>query len=428
MGYGRPRHSDLGCDGAIGSLAPNAPEARRGVPGTAPITPTAPVILPTEPASPTPFTIAINWDASVALAPPGFSSDILAAVLFLETQFTDPVTITINVGYQEIAGNALGRGDLGESLTSMGNVSYADLVNAVTAGATTATDASVAASLPESNPIGGGNLWVTTAQAKALGLPASALSNTDGSAEDGSIGFGAASQFTYGVTNDGGAVALGTYDFFATVLHELTEVMGRQLLTGTVENGFPNSYTLLDLLHYSAAGKRDFSQFAPGYFSPDGGVSNLGSFNTNAGGDAGDWASSVRDDPFDAFAVSGVPETASSNDLTVMDAIGWRPAGSNGSSAPPVTPPVSLPVATPVTSPITSPVTPPLTSPALPSVTPTAGPSFLAPFLPMISPFSPFVPFASAMPPHPTASGAPEPLTGISFTGETTSVRHYPRR
>ena len=283
-------------------LAATTPDARRGSPGSG-VTPvvTPPVTLPTEPASPTPFTIAISWDSSVALAPAGFTSDVLAAVNFLETQFTDPVTINVDVGYEEVAGNALGRGDLGESLSNMASVSYADLIDAVAASATTATDASVVASLPAANPISGSNDWVTTAQAKALGLPASELSNSDGSTVDGSIGFGASTDFTYGDTNAGGTVAAGTYDFFATVVHELTEVMGRQLLVGSAEEGLSNSYTLLDLLHWSAPGTRDLSQFTPGYFSPDGGTTDLGAFNTIAGGDAGDWASSVVDDPFDAL-------------------------------------------------------------------------------------------------------------------------------
>src|ERR1019366_8143206 len=247
--------AELLANSTVGSLSLAEAEARRETPrtGTTPIA-TTPVSLPTEPASPTAFTIAINWDASVALAPSGFTSDILAAVNFLETQFTNPATITIDVGYEDVAGNALGRGDLGESLSNMASVSYADLARAVAASATTATDASVVASLPATNPIGGSTDWVTTAQAKAHGIPASALGGTNGSTVDGSIGFGPASEFTYGATNAGGTVAAGTYAFFATALHELTEVMGRQMLTGAAENGSPNSYTLLDLLPYSVPG------------------------------------------------------------------------------------------------------------------------------------------------------------------------------
>ncbi len=197
-------------------------------------------------------------------------------------------------------------------------------MGAVSTSATTATDASVVASLPAASPVSGGNFWVTTAQEKALGLTAA-----NGTSVDGSVGFGLASLFTYGDTATSGTGWPAAHsDFFATVVHELTEVMGRQLLTGATEGTLTKSYTLLDLLHYSAAGTRDFTASKAGYFSPDVGVTNLNDFNTSSGGDAGDWASSVTADPFDAFASSGVFEPVSANDLTTFDAIGWRPSGS----------------------------------------------------------------------------------------------------
>ena len=64
--------------------------------------------------------------------------------------------------------------------------------------------------------------------------------------------------------------------------------------------GFPNSYTLLDLYHYSAPGTRVFTQ-TPGYFSIDGGNTNLNNFDATAGDDPGNWAATV---PNDAFGVS----------------------------------------------------------------------------------------------------------------------------
>ncbi|MSP01681.1 MAG: hypothetical protein EXR07_11630 [Acetobacteraceae bacterium] len=70
-----------------------------------------------------------------------------------------------------------------------------------------------------------------------------------------------------------------------------------------------------------------------GYFSPDGGTTNLGAFNTIGSGDAGDWDSSVPNDPFDAFASPGVSQPVSANDITVMDAIGWNLTGSSVPSA-----------------------------------------------------------------------------------------------
>jgi hypothetical protein len=202
--------------------------------GTSDTTTTTSSSLPAEPASPTPFTIDINWDSSDSSAPAGFTSDVLAAVKYLETQFVDPVTITIDVGYNEIDGSGLSSGDIGESETYLTSVSYANLIGAVRADATTATDASVVASVPATSPVSGGNYWVTAAQAEALGM------TTSNTSLSGYVGFGASSLFTYGDTATSGTAASGTYDFFGTAVHEITEVMGRQMLTGETIGGYAN--------------------------------------------------------------------------------------------------------------------------------------------------------------------------------------------
>ncbi len=281
--------------------------------------------------------INLDWDSSVSSAPAGFTSDMIAAAQFLESAISNAVTINLDVGYTEIGGSSLASNALGDSESYIVSVRYSQLVAALKATASTdATDASLLASLPATSPASG-TYWVTTAQAKALGLSAA-----NGSAIDGDIGFATKSDFTYGDTNTSGTVASGTYDFFATAVHEMTETMGRLLLVGDNINGGAG-YSLMDLMHYSASGTRDFTQSTPGYFSVDGGNTNLGNFNTIAGGDPGDWASSVTDNSFDAYATPGVIEAVTGNDLTVMDAIGWNLTGS--STPPPGTPPSGITVA-----------------------------------------------------------------------------------
>ena len=283
----------------------------------------APIVAVTSVAA-SPFTIAINWDTSVSTAPAAFKTDVIAAVQYLQSQFTDAVSLTINVGYGEVAGNAIGNA-LGASLSNATTVTYANLVAALGADKKTAADTSAVASLPAATPIAGATYWVTTAQAKALGLAVPA-------GVDGSIGFGASSLFTYGATATSGTIATGTYDFFAAVVHELTEVMGRRMFTGSSQGGYLGSYTIMDLMHYSAPGTRDLSATTAGYFSADGGTTSLGALNTATGGDAGDWASTVTNDAFDAFAPSGVVEVVTANDLTVMDVLGWNPASAPAAS------------------------------------------------------------------------------------------------
>jgi hypothetical protein len=250
----------------------------------------------------------------VASAPNGFQTAVLNAAHFIEANYTDPVTININVGYGEVGGTTLGSNALGSSLTSLASVSYSTLYNALKADATTASDATAVASLPTSAPVSGG-FAVTTAQAKALGL-----SSATGTATDGSVGFSSTSAFTY---NDTNGVASGTYDFNAVAVHELTEVMGRILLTGNTLGTTTNYYDPLDLFHYSAPGTRDFSASTPGYFSINSGTTSLQTFNIQSGGDAGDWAGATID-AANAFAAAGVVEPVSNADLTAMDVIGWN--------------------------------------------------------------------------------------------------------
>lgn len=290
--------------------------------------------------STSPFVINITWDSSVSSAPSGFTTAVQNAAQYLETQFSDPVAINIDVGYGEVAGNALGSNVLGESESYLTSVSYRTLLNALTADATTAADASAVASLPSTSPVNG-TFWTTTAQAKAL-----SLASANNPALDGYVGFSSSLPFTY---NDTNGVASGTYDFNGVAIHEMSEVMGRLLLTGSTVGSTANSYTPFDLFHYSSAGVRDFSASTPGYFSIDSGTTNLAAFNTTSGGDAGDWASSVTNDAFDAFSNSGVVNAVSTPDLTALDVIGWNPSSATASPSTSPVAPTGVAIA-PVTS------------------------------------------------------------------------------
>ncbi len=268
-------------------------------------------------AAASPFVIHITFDSSVTSATPvAFTNAVLAAASYLESRFTDAITLNIVVGWGQVNGTALGSTTLGASEGTLQRVTYSSLVAAVRADATSATDTSVVASLPATTPISRAIYWTTTGEAKALGLL-----TANNNAVDGYIGFSSTLPFTY---DDSAGVASGTYDFNGTALHELTEVMGRMLFTGTATNGTTRSYTLFDLLHYSAPGTRDLSGTTAGYFSVNGGNTSLGAFNTDPSGDAGDWASSVRNDSFDAFSSGGVVNAVSANDLAALDAIGWN--------------------------------------------------------------------------------------------------------
>ncbi len=258
--------------------------------------------------------INITFDSSVNGAPAGFTAAVNTAVQFFESHFFDPITINISIGYGEVGGQALSQGALGESLTFLNSYTYAQIRNALIADGRSAVDMSAIASLPGVNPTGNGTFWVTTAEAKALGLagPSSSL--------DGEIGFSSSFPFAYDPNNR--AVA-GAYDFIGTVEHEISEVMGRILLAGETIGPTPNSYGPYDLFHFSAAGTHIFSGTQAGYFSVDNGTTHLLSFNTNPNGDFGDWAASAGHDAALAFSSSGVMNVFSQTDIWAMDVLGW---------------------------------------------------------------------------------------------------------
>lgn len=275
--------------------------------------------------------LAINlvWDSSVTSAPSAFTAGVVNVAQYFVSHFSDNVTLNITVGYGEAGGHAL-NGALGMSLSYLQSSSYSQIQTALTDDQSSSADASAVASLT-GDPTSGGHYWLTTAEAKSLGL-LSSTTNTDGS-----VGFSSSSGiFDY---NNSDGVTAGQYDFFAVVAHEFSEVMGRILLVGTNVGGTANSYDVLDLFHYSAPATHDLSGSVAGYFSVDNGTTDLHDFNTVSSGDRGDWATSATPDAFDAFGTPGAVEPILASDLTALDAIGWNMAPSG---PPPVLPDLTV--------------------------------------------------------------------------------------
>ncbi len=258
--------------------------------------------------------IDVSYDSTVESAPSGFKTTVAAAVDYLESLISTPITITIDVGFGKVGGTSLGSGNLGESESSGIDVSYQTLRSALLTHAAATGDYAAAASLPASDPTDGGTFYVSYAEAEALGLS----SGPGAGGTVGAIGLSSSLAFTYGTTD---AVTSDTYDAFGVVEHEITEVMGRTEDLGELGTGF---YTPLDLFRYASPGVRDLTP-ASGWFSVDG-TDLLAQFNDPSnGGDAGDWAASVPNDSFDAFSLEGAVNPVSPTDLQVMDAIGYTP-------------------------------------------------------------------------------------------------------
>ncbi len=264
--------------------------------------------------------INVIYDQSQGSLPSGFVAAVNYVVNYFDTTFTNNVTVNIDLGYGEIAGQSLGSGALGESETFFDSFGYSQAVNALKANQPSATQQSAYSTLPGSSPLGGGTLWVSTAEEKALGLLAG-----NNSAIDGYVGFSSSYPFDYSTS----AVS-GQYYFDGVVAHEFSEVLGRDSLLGE-GLGSTTSYSIMDLFRYAASGTRQLGTSGPAYFSINNGATNLDSWNTNPNGDLGDWAGSAGVDSFLAFSPTGQADWVTPTDVTLMNVLGWD----TGPAAPP---------------------------------------------------------------------------------------------
>ncbi len=238
--------------------------------------------------------------------------------------FNNRVTVNIDVGWGQVAGQALPSNAVGASSDNLyGYFSYGQVRNDLIASsrknpADTAL-ASAVKSLPASTPAGPTQYVIPSAEAKALGL----VYGNSGSI-DGYIGFaGSPSGYTFNPAN---GVAGGSYDFEAVAAHEIAEVLGR---IGGVDSSNVLWRTPYDLYRYSAPGVLDAGYNDAAYFSINGGVTDLKAFNNSAyGGDRTDWLTlGGVNDVSHAFISTGQAYNISAVDLTSLDVLGW--GGSN---------------------------------------------------------------------------------------------------
>ena len=106
--------------------------------------------------------------------------------------------------------------------------------------------------------------------------------------------------------------------------------MGRTSDAGT-NDGSPHEYTPMDLFRYSSPGVRALHPGGAGstaYFSLDDGDTKLGTWNNQvSNGDLGDWYPSGpigNHDAFNDYGSNGVVTTLSTQDLELMNILGWR--------------------------------------------------------------------------------------------------------
>ena len=248
--------------------------------------------------------INVTFDSSVSHAPAAFITAVDYVVNYFDSLFTNNVTISIDVLYEN-----LGPGLLGENQASQYvSASYSSVKSALQA-----QGAPGASALPSISPLPGSSLSMAQAEAKALGLYPN-----DGSF-DGYVWFDSTSPFSYSPT---ATPASNQYYFVGVVEHEISEIMGRVSFL---------SYSPVDLYRYSSPGVRDLTAGGPGstaYFSIDNGTTNLGTWNNqSSNGDLADWypqgPAAGGNDAFNDYASPGVLNVLSPSDITLMEALGW---------------------------------------------------------------------------------------------------------
>jgi hypothetical protein len=250
-----------------------------------------------------------NLQTSNATLYGDITNAITAAIDFYEAAITNPITLTIDFGYGEVGGTPLDPGAISESAPFGGHLSYSALLSDLQSAATSAADQSALASLPSSSPFGDtlADFYVPFAELSAL------TGNTINQV-DGDVGLSSSASFTYDPNN---RAVSGAYDAIGALEHEISEVMGR------IAYYPPNGYSALDLFRYSSSRTIASNDGSAG-FSIDGGQTILAQFNNGGnGGDAGDWSTAVPADSYDAFSSTGVANTVSATDLTVMDVLGY---------------------------------------------------------------------------------------------------------
>jgi len=239
------------------------------------------------------FQIQLDWDSSVAESNKTY---VMQGAQKLVDLLTTPVTHIVTV-FSATSG-------LGESETSLLTLMYDELRAIYNPKQNSITKLIYNYNLPATDPYPGTTYIMTPTQYKAFG---GSTSTTESSMIF--INFAESS----------------SYDLVGVSMHEITETMGR--IGGFVESDV--TYTsLMDLCSFAGVGTRAID-FAPNsYFSPNNGTTNYSFFNTNTSGDAKDWSGQTwSTDSFNAFATPNVLLPMSTNDLAVLEGLGYFLSG-----------------------------------------------------------------------------------------------------
>lgn len=292
------------------------------------------------------------WDASVAGAGASeapFMNAVENAAQYYANNFSsvspsytpaNALLVTIDVGYGEVMGSSLPFGAVSASSDNGDFISYNAYYNALRAAVAVnpspdpLLNAYVANHLPTPAQFttatgkdpNATNMFVTYAEEKSLGItPAYTYGQPDGwigIAKNSTGFFGTPMNYTADANlNVTGAIS--GYDAVGAAAHEISEVLGRVGgLGATLVSGTGATWTPLDLSRYTGSGALDLTT-KKGYFSVDGGATDLANYNTSYG-DSGDWASSSP--TYDSYGFYSKNHSApiSATDLLEVASLGFQ--------------------------------------------------------------------------------------------------------
>ena len=288
---------------------------------------------------------ALTFNFSGSSAPSSVLNAFAKAGQMWSDIYSDNFTINVNVGWQSMGGGVLGATGSSQTVVSLNSFR-----NALTADATSLTDASAVASLgagqltflanrdttfgsgiydDNNNSNNNNNVRLTTANAKALGFSVSGT--------DAFITFNSNFNFDFDPSN---GITSGQYDLVGIAAHEIGHAMGfisgvDQVDTagGNVNHNNSDYYlTPMDVFRYSSRSgwgiRRDFvADGVNKYFSVDGGITNMGNFSTGIflgdGNQASHWKDNQGIGLMDPTAAPSTVLSISANDIRAFDAIGY---------------------------------------------------------------------------------------------------------
>ena len=274
-------------------------------------------------------TVGVIFDSTITSDPnaTAIQATINSVVGSYETLLQNPINITVTFKSMPTG--------LGLSSYTPVTASYSSFRTQLAAGATSASDTTALASLPNltNNPVTGSpNMTLTVANAQALGI------SSFNSSPSATISLNLAT------------ISGSNYDLSAVVSHELDELLGIGGAGSGLTSTTAGQIGVMDLYRYSANGTRSYtnSTAATSYFSINGGTTNLVNFNQTGSGDYGDWGNPAGtqsgNSPAqvqDAFGAPGVTVKLGANEKTALDVVGYSLLvsstwNSTGSAAGPV--------------------------------------------------------------------------------------------